>query len=62
MTAVNDRIEVLPLSPFDDRIRARTLRTLLRSAPLDKYFQGVQPGIRIIVKNGDVTLDGICAQ
>ena len=58
VTAVNDRIEVLPLSPFDDRIRVRTLRTMLRSAPLDKYFQGVQPGIRIIVKNGDVTLDG----
>jgi len=58
VTAVNDRIEVLPLSPFDDRIRARTLRTMLRSAPLDKYFQGVQPGIRIIVKNGEVTLDG----
>lgn len=56
--AVNDRIEVLPLSNFDDQIRARTLRAMLRSAPLDKYFQGVQPGIRIIVKNGDVTLDG----
>jgi hyperosmotically inducible periplasmic protein len=58
VTAVNDQIEVLPLSPFDDRIRVRTLRTMLRSAPLDKYFQGVQPGIRIIVKNGNVTLDG----
>jgi hyperosmotically inducible protein len=59
VTAVNDRIEVLPLSPFDDRIRVRTLRTMLRSAPLDKYFQGVQPSIRIIVKNGNVTLDGV---
>lgn len=59
VTAVNDQIEVLPLSRFDDQIRVRTLRTLLRSAPLDKYFQGVQPGIRIIVKNGDVTLDGV---
>jgi hyperosmotically inducible periplasmic protein len=58
VAAVNDQIEVLPLSPMDDQIRVRTLRTLLRSAPLDKYFQGVQPGIRIIVKNGDVTLDG----
>jgi len=58
VTAVNDQIEVLPLSPFDDRIRIRTLRTLLRSAPLDKYFLGVQPGIRIVVKNGNVTLDG----
>jgi hyperosmotically inducible protein len=58
VTAVNDRIEVLPLSSFDDRIRVSTLRTMLHSAPLDKYFQGVQPGIRIIVKNGNVTLDG----
>ena len=57
--AVNDQIEVLPLSPFDDRIRVRTLRTLERSASLDKYFRGVQPGIRIIVKNGNVTLDGV---
>jgi hyperosmotically inducible protein len=59
VTAVNDQIEVLPLSPMDDQIRVRTLRTMLRSAPLDKYFQGVQPSIRIIVKNGDVTLDGV---
>jgi len=59
VTAVNDQIEVLPLSRFDDQIRFRTLRAMLRSAPLDKYFRGVQPGIRIIVKNGNVTLDGV---
>jgi hyperosmotically inducible protein len=59
VTAVNDQIEVLPLSPFDDQIRVRTLRTLLRTASLGKYFQGVQPSIRIIVKNGDVALDGV---
>jgi hyperosmotically inducible protein len=59
VTAVNDQIEVLPLSRFDDQIRFRTLRAMLRSAPLDKYFRGVQPGIRIIVKNGNVTLDGL---
>ncbi|MDP9112470.1 MAG: BON domain-containing protein [Acidobacteriota bacterium] len=56
---VENNIEVLPLSPFDDQIRVRTLHTLLRNAPLDKYFQGVQPSIRIIVKNGHVTLDGV---
>jgi hypothetical protein len=44
---------------MDDQIRVRTLRTLLRTASLGKYFQGVQPSIRIIVKNGDVTLDGV---
>jgi len=58
VTAVNNQIEVLPLSGFDDQIRVRTLRTMLRSAPLDKYFQGVQQSIRIIVRNGAVTLDG----
>ena len=59
VTRVENNIEVLPLSTFDDQIRVRTLRTLLRTAPLDKYFQGVQPSIRIIVKNGHVTLDGV---
>ena len=59
VTTVNNQIEVLPLSPFDDQIRFQTLRTLLRSASLDKYFRGTQPGIHIIVKNGNVTLDGV---
>ena len=59
VTHMQNNIEVLPLSPFDDGIRVRTLRTLLRTAPLDKYFQGVLPSIRIIVKNGHVTLDGV---
>src|SRR5438874_2024090 len=43
VTRVDNQIEVLPLSPFDDQIRFRTLRTMLRSAPLDKYFMGTQP-------------------
>lgn len=55
---VDNHIEVLPLSPFDDSIRAATLRTLLRTHPLDKYFVGVHPAIRIIVKNGHIRLDG----
>lgn len=55
---VDNHIEVLPLSPFDNRIRAATLRTLLRSGSLSKYFQGVHPDIRIIVKNGHVRLNG----
>ena len=59
ITRVENNIEVLPLSPFDDQIRVQTLRTLLRTASLGKYFQGVQPDIRIIVKNGHVTLEGV---
>ena len=59
VTRVQNNIEVLPLSIFDDQIRIQTLRTLLRTASLGKYFQGVQPDIRIIVKNGHVSLDGV---
>jgi hyperosmotically inducible periplasmic protein len=56
---IDNRIEVLPLSPFDDRIRLATLRALERSAPLDRYFLGANPSLRIVVKNGHVTLEGV---
>jgi hyperosmotically inducible protein len=59
VTAVNDQIEVLPLSRFDDGIRFRTLRTLTRTSSLYRYFLGTYPSIRIVVKNGHVTLDGV---
>ena len=59
VSSVNDQIEVLPLSPFDDQIRLRTLRSLQRTGSLYRYFMGVTPTIRIVVKNGHVTLDGV---
>jgi hyperosmotically inducible protein len=59
VTRVDNQIEVLPVSPFDDRIRFATLRALLRSAPLGRYFLGANPSIRIVVKNGNVALDGV---
>jgi hyperosmotically inducible protein len=59
VTAINDQIEVLPLSPFDDRIRLQTFRALSRTSSLYRYFMGTQPSIRIVVKNGHVTLDGV---
>ena len=59
VTAVNDQIEVLPLSAFDDDIRLRTFRALSRTSSLYRYFMGTNPSIRIVVKNGHVTLDGI---
>jgi hyperosmotically inducible protein len=61
VTRVENKIEVLPLSPFDDQIRFRTYRALLRTSPLDHYFWGTQPSIRIVVKNGHVMLDGVVA-
>jgi hyperosmotically inducible periplasmic protein len=59
VTQVDNKIEVLPLSPMDDQIRLRTYRALVRTSPLNRYFWGTQPSIRIVVKNGHVMLDGI---
>lgn len=54
---VNDEINVLPLSPFDNQIRVREYRAIF-SGPLYRYALGTQPSIRIIVNNGHVTLIG----
>ncbi|HYB76808.1 MAG TPA: BON domain-containing protein [Candidatus Bathyarchaeia archaeon] len=56
---VDNRIEVLPVSPMDDRLRRALLRAIYGFAPLQKYDMGVIKPIRIIVKNGHVTLEGI---
>lgn len=56
---VVNNIEVLPLSPSDDRIRARVLQTLAnRGGSLYRYFLGANPAIRIIVNRGRVSLEG----
>ncbi|HWZ46298.1 MAG TPA: BON domain-containing protein, partial [Candidatus Saccharimonadales bacterium] len=53
---VDNQIEVLPPSPMDDRLRHRLFRAIYGYPPLEKYALGVQKPIRIIVKNGHVTL------
>jgi len=55
---IND-IEVLPVSPSDDRIRLAVARNIYRSDALDRYGFQSQPSIRIIVKQGRVTLEGV---
>ncbi len=59
---VENRIEVLPLSPFDDRIRLAVFRSIYSRPGLDRYALGAIPGIHIIVKNGNVTLEGVVAR
>ena len=56
---VDNQIEVLPVSPNDDRLRLRLYRAIYGFAPMQKYALGVQKPIRIIVKNGHVTLEGV---
>jgi osmotically-inducible protein OsmY len=59
--AVDDQIEVLPLSNFDDQIRFRAVRAIYGYGPLNRYALGTHPSIHIIVKNGNVTLEGVVA-
>src|SRR6202011_4939006 len=56
---VDNQIEVLPLSPNDDRIRRQLYRAIYGYPALQKYAMGVQQPIRIIVKNGNATLEGV---
>jgi osmotically-inducible protein OsmY len=56
---VENKIQVLPVSFFDNGLRVRLYRTIYGYGPLQRYALGVQKPIRIIVENGHVTLLGI---
>ena len=56
---VDNQIEVLPVSPNDDRLRLRLFRAIYGFNTLQRYALPVVKPIRIIVKNGHVTLEGI---
>jgi len=58
---VVNNIEVLPLSSFDDSLRARVYRSVFRTASLYRYALGANPSIHIIVNRGHVTLEGVVA-
>jgi hyperosmotically inducible protein len=59
VTGVTNNIEVLPLSPFDNRVRLATYRAVFGHGSLYRYAMGAVPSIRIVVKNGNVTLEGV---
>src|SRR5258708_6577534 len=56
-----NNIEVLPLSPMDDRIRLATYRAIFSAPQLNRYAMQAVPPIHIIVKNGNVALGGVVA-
>ena len=58
---VTNNIEVLPLSPNDDRLRMALYRTIYGHTALNRYALNAVPPIHIIVKNGNVTLEGVVA-
>lgn len=58
---VNNQIDVLPLSPNDDRIRLAVYRAIYGHPTLNRYALQAVPPMHIIVKNGNVTLEGVAA-
>ena len=59
VSSVVNNIEVLPLSPMDDEIRRAVYRTIYGDPGLSRYSVQAAPSIHIIVKNGNVTLEGV---
>jgi hyperosmotically inducible protein len=59
---VINKIEVLPLSPMDDRIRMAQYRAIYGDPTLaTRYGYRALPSIHIIVNNGHVILEGVVA-
>ena len=58
---VDNRIEVLPVSPNDDQLRVAVYQAIYGTAGLDRYALRAVPSIHIVVKNGHVFLEGAAA-
>src|SRR2546430_9749430 len=56
---VNDKIEVLPVSSFDNELRYRIARSIYGSANFWNYAAMANAPIHIIVENSRVTLTGV---
>jgi hyperosmotically inducible protein len=56
---VDNQIEVLPTSIMDDQLRRKLYRAIYGYEALERYAMPVVKPIRIIVKNGNVTLEGV---
>jgi hyperosmotically inducible protein len=55
---VRNQIEVLPNSPNDDRLRIALYNAIYSKPALQRYQLMAVPAIHILVKNGEVTLEG----
>jgi hyperosmotically inducible protein len=59
VSSVENNIEVLPTSPMDDRSRRAVYRAIYGFPAFSRYELSAVPSIHIIVKNGNVTLEGV---
>jgi hyperosmotically inducible protein len=58
---LDDNLEVLPTSQYDDSLRLAIVRAIYRDPFFIHYADQALPPIHIIVKNGNVTLEGVVA-
>jgi hyperosmotically inducible periplasmic protein len=58
---VENDLEVLPVSPFDDEIRLRVARAIYCDPMLFRYGMRADPTIHVVVQNGRVALTGVVA-
>jgi hyperosmotically inducible protein len=56
---VVNNIQVLPLSPDDDRLRLALYKAIYADSTLSQYALRAVPPIHIIVERGRVTLEGV---
>ena len=59
VTAVDNKIGVLPVSQFDDDLRFRISRAIYGHSLFWNYANMTNPPIRIVVNRGHVSLEGV---
>lgn len=57
--SIENRITVLPVSPFDDDLRYAIARAIYGNAGFVQYASMSNPPIHIVVEHGKVTLTGV---
>lgn len=61
VTKVDNRIDVLPASKFDNELRQGIANAIYGNPAFSNYATQVNPPIHIIVERGRVTLEGVVA-
>lgn len=59
ITLVRNKIEVLPVSQFDDDLRFRVARAIYTNQHFVPFAARVNPPVHVIVENGRITLEGV---
>src|ERR1700720_2888885 len=61
VSSVKNLVEVLPKSPTDDDSRRAVYRAVFEDSTLQRYAVSEVPVVHIILRNGEVTLEGAVA-